>query len=408
MLNFCDILFYMSGKKVFAVIGILGAVIAGGVIFLQTGATEAYETEQVEADLGPEITTESFVVEEGDVFTKVADRMGYGFSEALEMVAASEEVYDLTKVRRGEEFRKIFEDGVFSHIEYDIDGNRMLILEEIEEGFVAREEVIEYKKELAIASFSIENSMFLSGVEAGLEEGLIIGIADVFAWTIDFATQVQVGDSVEVLYEKLYRDGEYVGTGKVLAASFTNKGERFEGYLFEDKNGVRKHFDAEGNSLVRQFLRAPLSYSRITSGFTYARFHPVLNRTTPHRAIDYAAPIGTPIFATADGTVTFAGWNSGGYGNFIKIRHNSIYGTNYAHLSKFAVSAGDFVEQGEVIGYVGSTGFSTGPHLHYEMTVNGQLVNPGEVDLPAGDPISEEERGEFEAQRDAYRAELGW
>lgn len=150
--------------------------------------------------------------------------------------------------------------------------------------------------------------------------------------------------------------------------------------------------------MQRQFLKAPLNYSRITSGFTYSRFHPVLQASTPHRAIDYAASTGTPIFAVADGVITQAGWN-GGYGNYIDISHGSVYDTQYAHLSRIIVSYGQTISQGETIGYVGSTGFSTGPHLHYQVQVHGELVNPLEVDFPEGDPILDEERDQFESQK---------
>ncbi|PIZ54790.1 hypothetical protein COY25_01745, partial [Candidatus Uhrbacteria bacterium CG_4_10_14_0_2_um_filter_41_7] len=157
-------------------------------------------------------------------------------------------------------------------------------------------------------------------------------------------------------------------------------------------------------SLVKQFLKAPLSFTRITSGYTDSRFHPTLERTMPHRAIDYAAPIGTPIMAVADGTVTFAKWN-GCFGNNIDLKHNSVYETQYAHLSKFSVVAGQTVHQGDIIGYTGTTGCSTGPHLHYQVRVNGTLVNPLEVDFPEGDPIPEDQMADFLKQKDEIDAQ---
>lgn len=386
-------------------LGLLSAIFILPKSFARTEAIE-HPPESIE-ESGPEITYIIEQVGEGDVFTKTIGRLGIGYSHALSIVEQIQDEYNLTRIRLGSEFKAIYEDGELKAITHDIPGDRIVIIEPSSDSFLARVEDITYETELHTAHFDINASLFLSGVEAGLSEGLIVRLANVFAWTIDFATQVQQGDSVEVLYERRYRDGEYAGTGQILAASFTNRGRQYKAFAFENDEGDITYYDEEGKSLVRQFLRAPLEYSRITSGYTYARFHPILHRNTPHRAIDYAAPTGTPIYAVADATVTFAGW-SGGYGNFIKLRHNSTYGTNYAHLSRFAVSAGDRVRQGQVIGYVGSTGWSTGPHLHYEMTVNGQLVNPNEVELPAGDPVSDERRGEFEAIKELYSQKLGW
>jgi len=180
---------------------------------------------------------------------------------------------------------------------------------------------------------------------------------------------------------------------------------KHQAYRFVDSNEKEGYYDEKGNSLVRQFLRAPLHYSRITSGFAYARFHPILGKNTPHRAIDYAAPVGTPIMATADGTVTFAGWSTIGYGNFIDVKHNGIYSTQYAHLSRFGkgIKAGAHVQQGQIIGYVGSTGYSTGPHLHYQIKKNGHLVNPLEIELPAGDPIPEDQKEAFQKFIEPYK-----
>lgn len=391
---------------------IIGLVIIFSIFILPKtfSKTQAVENEDSEdmIESGPEIRTEIIKVEEGDVFTTTIARAGIGYSQALKLVEDAKDLYDLTRIRLGTEFKVIFEDDILQRIEHDIPGDNILTFTPNSKGeYEVSIEEIKFEVERRVARFPINSSLFLSGVEAGLSEGLIIRLANVFAWTIDFATQVQQGDSVELLYEVRFRDGEPAGSGRILAASFTNRGREYRAFAFENDEGDITYYDEEGNSLIRQFLRAPLEYSRITSGYTYARFHPILHRNTPHRAIDYAAPTGTPIYAVADATVTFAGW-SGGYGNFIKLRHNSTYGTNYAHLSRFAVSAGDRVRQGQVIGYVGSTGWSTGPHLHYEMTVNGQLVNPNEVDLPAGDPVSDERRSEFEEIRSEYSRELNW
>jgi len=212
---------------------------------------------------------------------------------------------------------------------------------------------------------------------------------------------VQTGDSFVVVYEKRTRQGQDAGVGRIHVASFTNVGETTYAYRYTDSAGEPGYYDGEGSSLIRPFLKAPLSYNRISSGFTYARFDPITSRLGTHRAIDYAAPIGTPILAVGNGTITFMGWN-GPYGNYIDIHHNDTYQTQYAHLSAFAkgLGKGSKVEQGQVIGYVGSTGHSTGPHLHYQVKVNGTLVNPLEIEFPKGESLTEDELPAFYQERD--------
>jgi murein DD-endopeptidase MepM/ murein hydrolase activator NlpD len=249
----------------------------------------------------------------------------------------------------------------------------------------------------------LNSSLYVSALEIDTPEATILAFAEIFGWTVDFATQVQTGDSFEILYEKRYRDGADAGVGRVLAGSFTNVGEKFDGYLFENEEGNPAYYSSEGEAMIKQFLKAPLAYNRITSGFTYSRFHPTQGTNMPHRAIDYAAPRGTPIRAVGDGTIRRAGWN-GGYGIAIDIHHNDIYDTRYAHLSSLAkgIRSGVRVTQGQVIGYVGTTGWSTGNHLHYEIHKFGTPVNPLQIDLPPGDPVAEDKREEFEIEKRKY------
>lgn len=380
-------------------------LIAGGftlllnAFFFQDSAEAEQDVIEVE-EIGPEITKENYIISEGDTFTVAMEALGISYSNALAMVAAAEGVFDLTTVKLGKEISLVFEDGVRKRIEYEPNSEQVVVVN-LEDDFKTELKEIEYDISVERAEGPIASSLFLTMKDQGLPELLVIKFADVLAWEIDFATQVQSGDSYSVIYEKRTRNGEDAGVGDVLRAEFVNDGERMVAYRYVKPDGGVTYYSEEGKSLVRQFLKAPMSYTRITSGYSMARFHPVTGRTGAHRAIDYAAPTGTPIMAVADGKVTFAGWSSIGYGNFIKIKHNGIYGTNYAHLSRFAVSSGDFVKQGDIIGYVGSTGFSTGPHLHYEVTVYGELQNPLEVEFPEGDPLPEEEREMFEAQKRA-------
>ncbi len=382
---------------------LLGIILLIGIFYFfskkETMVVESPETiPSVEEIVPAKKILFSYTISEGDTFTSVIEAIGGSYSEALSIVAAASSTYDLTRIRLGRDVRYELRNGELIYIEYDIDTEEKILLEKNKSGvFEAKKETIAYDVENVTERATIASSLFVDGNKAGMSDALILEIAEILSWSVDFATAVQTGDSVVVYYEKRTRNGNAAPHGKVLAVSFTNVGKTVQGFLFQDSDGKDQYYDEQGNSLVRQFLKAPLKYNRISSGYTNARFHPVTQTTAPHRAIDYAAPVGTPILATADGVVTMAQYY-GGFGNYIDIRHNSIYETQYAHLSKYAagIKPGVRVNQGDVIGYVGSTGWSTGPHLHYQIRKNGTLVNPLEVELPAGDPVSEEKKEEFE------------
>ncbi len=360
----------------------------------RSGMVEGEVSEEPQVD----IRVEEYVVQDNDTFTTVMDSLGIGYADALAIVDAAVEVVDFTSIKVGKSFRLVFEDGVKKRIEYE-PGTEDVIIVDLENSFATHKEPIQYDISIESVQVTIDESLFLSGLDVGLSEVLLLEYVEVFAWEVDFATQVQSGDSFNIVYEKRSRNGIDAGVGDVIFGSFfSDRGESFA-YRFIEPDGSRSYYDEEGSSLVRAFLKAPLNYSRITSGYTNARFHPVLQSTTPHRAIDYAAATGTPVKAVADGTVSFAAWN-GGYGNYVDIRHGSVYQTQYAHLSSILVSPGESVKQGDIIGKVGSTGFSTGPHLHYQVKVHGELMNPGEVEFPKGDSISDELMEEFYRQKD--------
>lgn len=369
-------------------------------------AADAQPQEQLPPEpVGPVVTTETREVIEDDTFTVVMEDLGVSYADALTFVENAEEVFDLTSIKLGKTFKLVKEDGVPLRIEYE-PGTEYMVVLHLDDLNVEKQDIA-YDVEIRTADVMIENSLYLDGLAAGIDEELIIEFANVFAWELDFATAVQKGDTMRVLYEKRFRNGKEAGIGDVLAGEFVNVGTKIEGYRFEDSEGKIGYFNAEGESLVRPFLKAPLSFSRITSGFTNARFHPVLKRTTPHRAIDYGAPTGTPIFSVGDGVIKRASWN-GGYGNQVVVRHNERFTTTYAHMSAYArgIRPGVRVKQGQTIGFVGSTGFSTGPHLHYEVIVNGTKINPLKVEFPKGDSIAEEEQEAFFAERDRLAAQL--
>ncbi len=385
-------------------------LVAGGVWFLRPKAAPAVSVPTPAAPEAPRTVTKEHVIGEGETFAVAAQDLGLSYAQATALVTAAADTYDFTRVRVGRPLvRTESLDGALLSISYEPDNARVIIAEPAGDAWTVKEEPIAYDVALKTGSGTIDSSLYVSALDAGIPEVAVLEMAEAFAWTVDFATQTRVGDTFQVLYETRTRDGKGAGVGRVLAASFTNAGKRQEAFWFE-QDGKGGYYDADGNSLVRAFLKAPLAFNRITSGFTYARFHPVTQKTGPHRAIDYAAAVGTPVKAVGDGVVTFAGWSTIGYGNFVKIRHNDTYGTNYAHLSAFAkgIKKGSTVTQGQVIGYVGSTGFSTGPHLHYEVSYNGKLVNPLEVEFPAGDPIKADARQAFETRRNELRSLAGW
>jgi murein DD-endopeptidase MepM/ murein hydrolase activator NlpD len=355
----------------------------------------------------PVMTREVFVVEEGDTFASLMERMGHSYEQMQAVLDAGADIYDFTSIKLGNTFVLQKKDGVFDAIVYDIQSEEQAVIRVDENGsFVVTKQDIPYLVDVETTRGVIESSLFMAGNDAGIQDRTILALADVFAWEIDFATVIQKGDSFSLVYEKRSRDGEEGPDGNVLAATFTTGGKTYTGVRFQDPEGGVGYYAVDGTSLQKPFLKAPLKYSRISSGFSNARFHPVTKSTSPHLAIDYAAPLGTPILATGNGTVLRASWN-GGYGNFIAVRHNDTWVTQYAHLSRYAVKVGDRVEQGQVIGYVGSTGFSTGPHLHYEMVKNGTKVNPLTVEMPAGEPIKDEWREEFEQVKSEYREFFG-
>lgn len=241
----------------------------------------------------------------------------------------------------------------------------------------------------------IRSSLWNALVGNGYDPDLAIKMSDIYAWTIDFFG-IQKDDRFEVIYERKYIEGTPAGVGKILAARFRHFGKDQYAFYFE-QNGEGDYFDENGQSLRRAFLKAPLKYSRISSHFSHGRYHPILKYTRPHHGVDYAAPAGTPVYSIGQGIVTRKGFQGGGAGNFLYIKHNATYTTAYMHLQKFAagIKEGSRVSQGQLIGYVGSTGLSTGPHLDFRFFMNGKPVNPLKVESPPAVPVDEKNMPAF-------------
>jgi murein DD-endopeptidase MepM/ murein hydrolase activator NlpD len=258
--------------------------------------------------------------------------------------------------------------------------------------------------ELGVAMGTLEGALETAVVEAGAPAAVTFRMAEALQWDLDFNRDLRLGDRFRVLFERVYLDGVYRGVGEVLAVQYENRGQLVEAYRFGDDGGL---YDEEGRPLRKMFLRSPLPYSRVTSRFSHRRFHPVLKTYRPHYGVDYGAPVGTPVRVTASGSVRFAGWDRGG-GKTVKVRHPNDYETMYLHLSRFAkgVSPGKRVAQGEIIGYVGSTGLSTGPHLDYRIKHRGGYINPLAMKSVPAEPIPQKDLPAFLAWRDAFRASL--
>jgi murein DD-endopeptidase MepM/ murein hydrolase activator NlpD len=245
-------------------------------------------------------------------------------------------------------------------------------------------------------SGSVATSFYESALERGLPSDVIMAIADIFAWDIDFLVDIRPGDSFQVILRRYYRKGKSIGLDEVLAVRFVNQNRVHKSFYFIDSQGREGYYDRKGKSLEKAFLKSPLRYRRISSYFSSRRFHPILKIYRPHYGIDYAAPVGTPVESVGDGRVTFIGWKNG-YGRYIKVRHNRTYVTGYGHLNRFAkgLKKGSRVRQGNVIGYVGSSGLATGPHLDFSLMKNGRYVNPLSVQSPPAFILRGKDRQRF-------------
>ena len=257
------------------------------------------------------------------------------------------------------------------------------------------------------ASGVIDSSLFLAAGKAGLPDSLTMELAGIFGWDIDFALDIRKGDRFTVLYEEMYVDGENIGSGTILAAEFINQGKRYQAIRYTDAGGKTDYYSPDGKSMRKAFLRTPVEFSRISSGFSLGRKHPVLNTIRAHKGVDYAAATGTPIKVTGDGKIVHRG-KKGGYGNTIIVQHGNKYSTLYAHMSKYrsGLTTGSRVKQGQIIGYVGSSGLATGPHLHYEFRIDGVHRDPLRVKLPGADPLANKYRADFDKKAEALMAQL--
>ncbi len=327
-----------------------------------------------------------------------------------DLVIAAKPYKDLARINPGTRYQILrsadLENSV-SGIRFRFSPQDILALQKTQDGWFA--EKIEKPVATKVVTFmgTVRTSLWDSAVAAEMDPSLIAELAEIFAWQVDFAREVQVNDRWRLSVEQEYVGNEVVGLGTILSAEYVNNGTIHTAVLYRKEGEKLGYYAPDGSSLRRMFLKSPIQYARISSRFQKARFHPVLKTARPHLGVDYAAPIGTPIRAVGDGIVTFAAWSGGG-GNVIKVRHNSTYDTAYKHLSRFAkgIRSGARVTQGQTIGYVGSTGLSTGPHLHFEFFVNGKFMDPLRYKFPGASPIPSSSLAEFLESKNTLLAHL--
>ena len=336
------------------------------------------------------LRTLAYQVRPGDTLHQILIRHGIDSGEAGALAAAGKPHWNLRQLKSGDRLQLLFlkEPARLEKVRCHDDEGRVLTIGRTPWGWVASTYTEAEFVSIAAAEGTVRSSLYQSAADDGIDHALAFALADIFAWDIDFLVDLRNGDRYSLLYERRFRDGVVVGNGRVLAAHFDNAGTRYEAYLYQVPGREAGYYDRDGRSLRRQFLKSPLRYTRISSGFSRSRLHPIFKVYRPHLGIDYAAPAGTPVAAVGDGRVVSVGWNKG-FGRCVEIRHNGSYSSAYGHLSRFAsgIRQGAAVKQGQIIGYVGATGWATGPHLDFRFKRDGRPVNPMHIRFPTADPV---------------------
>ena len=355
-------------------------------------APPAVETEPAN---DPASTILNLLVRRGDTLEQLFRRNGLSLSDLAAIVSLPDATQALRLLKPGDRVEIAHRDGQIMSLQRELDEVKVLSIARADKGFAVR--TIERPVDVRTTATHgvIQSSLFEAGTAAGISDRLVMDMAGIFEWDIDFIQDVRDGDEFSVIYEELWRDGIKLRDGDIVAAEFINQGKSYRAARFEDSDGHVDYYTPEGRSVRKAFIRAPLNFTRISSNFNPNRRHPLLNTIRAHRGVDYAAPTGTPVRAAGAGKVAFRGVQ-GGYGNVIILQHGGNITTLYGHLSRFGKArVGARVEQGDIIGYVGQTGLATGPHLHYEYRVNGVHRNPRTVALPPAEPVPPEHQSEF-------------
>lgn len=384
-----------------AIILLLLAIITILLLINRSSDQQAARPEVPEASIEPEappIITEEFTIPAGKTITELLAPAGFSASRVIEIREATMKVYDLARIPAGQKIRLLRQGESYTAFQLDLDPERYLEVDLTQSPPSASIKSHPVTRQLVLVEGIIKDSLIAAVNQAGEQDLLALMMAEIFGWVIDFYVDLRQDDSFRLLVEKKYINGQFSGYGPILAARFVNKNQVFEAYRYTfPDSGKADYFEAGGGSLRKEFLKSPLRYARITSRFSSSRLHPIRKIYRPHYGIDYAAPIGTPVQATADGVVTFAGWN-GAAGRMVRIRHKNAYETMYLHLKSLAagIKTGARVEGGQVIGYVGSSGESTGPHLDYRLLYHGKYVNPLSWKFQPAEPLPPRYQPDFE------------
>jgi murein DD-endopeptidase MepM/ murein hydrolase activator NlpD len=330
-------------------------------------------------------------------------------SEIIHQIASlSRPVFDVRKMKVGNPYTILFTNDTVPEIAYFIyeEDDVSYITYQLKDQLKVEKGAKPLSRDTCTITGTIESSLWNSLIESGGDPALAAEMSEVYAWTIDFFG-IQKGDYYKVVYEDLKVEGKSIGIGKILAANFNYMGSDMYAFRFAS-NGETGYYDDKGQNLQRAFLKAPLQFKRISSKFSRGRMHPILKIRRPHLGVDYAADYGTPVHTIGEGTVIEKGWNKGGGGNYIKIKHNGAYTTLYMHLAGFAkgISTGSRVHQGDVIGYVGSTGLSTGPHLDFRVFLNGSAIDPLKMESPPSEPVASQYMAQFTLMKDSFKARM--
>ena len=351
------------------------------------------------------LRSENGKVKRGQFFSTLLSSLGMSASDAYDLTQSCDSVFDVRNFRVGNSYTAYYDADTLCWLVYEKDRMSNIVFN-CRPPYGAK--VIEkpVTVERRYADVTINTSLWNDMLAQGVSPLLILSLSDIYAWTIDFFA-LQKGDRFRVLYQERRCDGEVIAVDTVKYAVFGHDGVDFPMVMFDQKDGGNIWWNEKGESMRKAFLKAPLNYSRISSGFSYARRHPVTRKVQPHTGVDYAAPKGTPVMSIGDGVVTSMKYEGAG-GNTVRIRHNSVYSTAYLHLSKYGpgLKAGQRVRQGQIIGYVGSTGRSTGPHLDFRVWKNGTPINPLKMESPPAEPIKEESRSAFESAHKTYKAKV--
>lgn len=347
-------------------------------------------------------------IQRGDTAGALLNRLDVNSEDIRSFLREAKNAQALRQLRPGRTIQALTtNNGELLSLRYQYGGDSMLLVEKQGDQFKTSDQPLALERLVEMKSGLISSSLFAATDDANMPDAVAIQMADIFSTDIDFHRDLQRGDTFTVVYESFYNKGELVKTGRILAAEFVNSGKSYRTVYFQSLDGRGGYYTPEGKNLRKAFLRSPLEFSRISSGFSKARYHPVLKEWRAHKGVDYAAPTGTRVKSTADGSVAFAG-RQNGYGNLIVIKHHGNYETVYGHLSGFAkgLRKGQHVNQGDVIGYVGMTGLATGPHLHYEFKVAGVQRNPLSIEVPVAFPIAANLKGEFNRSTQPLMARL--